>query len=151
MNKNIIESLIKELRDGSATQDTITKVAYCFENYNGMPSDAWPDEIKSIALDKEEVKLLKVALFKYINALSNTSSKTASAIWSYGKIADVHDKAYLSEVLRKYLHDNSVIYQVMCVLDSLGEDILNSSNSLFDVEVNKLSAETYLSKQSDVD
>ncbi len=143
---DLIKDLCDELADKEkCSQETFLKVAYVFENYRGFPDDAWPEDVKSINVDKYDFLLLKDCLQERISTETDVQL-VATAIWAFGKAAEESDKGYLSTLLARYVdQDGNITYQVMCALGNIGIKIFeNGGGSVLDVEVNRAAARKYL-------
>lgn len=126
-------------------QEIILRAASCLENYRRLPSDSWPEDIKSAIIDKSDADKLKISLVNYIKKESPDSPELGSSVWALGKIVGGSDKVFLVDTLKRCLNKSPEnLYQVMCVLDSLGEGILGPDSSLFDSKENKKKAIVYL-------
>lgn len=143
----LVDELCLALRvsSGGDTDDVLLRTAFVFENYHGMPNDAWPDDIKSVSVSKKEADLLKDALKGFIGSEEN-ESVVATAVWAFSKISDVEDINFIDSLLVKYIDGGSeIIYQVLCALGCVGVKVFpDGSSSMFDVERNVSIAKKYI-------
>ncbi|CAA0121107.1 Uncharacterised protein [Halioglobus japonicus] len=147
MENEIIEGICISLAslDGNDLNDVILRCAFCFENYKGLPSDAWPEDISSVVISESDAAKLKQQLVNFIKNEDSGSPLLGSAIWALGKSVVKNDIEFLVDTLKRCLCVSSEnLYQVMCVLDLLGENVLGSSSSLFDSKENQEKAICYL-------
>ncbi len=132
----------------SDMQEALLRVAFAFENYKGFPSDAWPDEIKSISVSQEDAFYLKEKLINFIQSRPS-AMLLGTSVWAFGKIADKHDKAFLDEILEENVEgDSEVLYQIMCALGNIGVRLFNSGeSSMLNIEENRAAAKKYLANK----
>lgn len=144
---NIANQLVQLLDSNNADhQEIILRIAFCFENYRGLPKEAWPIDIQLIKINDSEVELLKQTLKDFI-LTNNNESIQGSAIWAFGKIADKSEIHFLQKLLGSNINGSAqTIYQILCVLDALGENVFlgHGESSVLDSDNNISYAKQYL-------
>lgn len=94
------------------------------------------------------LKELKLALEVFMMDEVGSTKKFGESVWVYGKMASKNDKEYLRTLLLESIEArNSSVYQLLCVLDSIGEKTLENSGSMFELECNFTKARLYLQKE----
>lgn len=133
---------------GPEIEDELINIAFIFENYLEMSNEAWPDEIKNINIDLQEINFLKKKLISLLT--KQISDKLfGTAIWAFSKICKEEDFGLLLGFLIKYQDgDSEVLYQILCALDNIRMNILGNSSSMFDIEKNRILAKEFIKKES---
>lgn len=146
---NLVSEICSDIDTVSGDlNELMQRAAYCFENYRGLCSEAWPEDIRMVNVSKEEVDKLKISLENFISQ-KKEQFYFGTAFWAYGKAATRKDLPFLKNNLEKNLDaDANVLYQIMCAIGNVGENIFNGErSSMLDEEKNRSLARRYIEKQ----
>lgn len=145
--EKIITDLCNSLESSSNinTQEILMRVAFIFENFNGLPDEAWPDDIKYITVMKEDAFYLKGKLKEFIKSKPE-DVLFGTSVWAFGKIAEKSDKNFLDILLMEGIYgDSESLYQIICALGNIGVKLFDGGgSSMFEVEENIDAAKKYL-------
>jgi hypothetical protein len=141
----IVESIVAALNDqadADAHHDALLNAAFLFEKSRGLTPCAWPDEVLSANVSREDVASLQRAVAAYVE-------REGVGSWVLGKCFDPALKPLLVAVLRRQLDgDAGELFQAMIALDNLGEPVFGGvrSRSVLDESRNRELAREFLSR-----
>lgn len=97
-----------------------------------------------------DAQQLKSALIEIV-AGGAQNDETGAALWALGKLHDVSLKPIFQNALRASLEgDANILWQAMCSLDLLGENVLRGGGSLRDENANREKARSYLARMGPI-
>jgi hypothetical protein len=145
-----IEDLIGILhqeQDSEPLEEAISEIASSFEKIAGNSrDDTWPKWLEEQSFSDLDKFALKKAAIRFVKSDNRYKS---NMVWALGKLGDADLKKLFTQILNSSVKskDNPTIYQCMCALGILGEQVFKTgSASILDERENLEQAVSYLRK-----